>query len=269
MCRYFLFAAAVIVLTNQFFGLYENPDYDTCIENSITILAYCGKSNPLADHLHSIVTSFRDIVREQGEASQSKRRSKAPIRPKGSRSAAPGTLSLSTSSTLINCVDIQQDSPVLTPNFASTPTSQASQAPLLHMRPPPDFISGPSSSASPVVRPESGHTPLSQIQIESLGRKGNEPAGSDAVGSDHEFAFDSLWDVQHNANMRIDLQMAGSSHASPIHAVGRGRGEIAFGDYHPYVMPPGPPGPPGAPAGPNQAHGVVYDPRIPLFQPGA
>jgi hypothetical protein len=65
--RYFVFAAALIVLSNEFFKLYAIPKAHGWIESSISIMAYCGEKNPIAQRLYFILTSFRDVVDGQKE----------------------------------------------------------------------------------------------------------------------------------------------------------------------------------------------------------
>lgn len=62
---YFLFAAALVVLSNEFAGLYPNSSADQCIENAITIAAYCGETDPQASRLLYILTTFRNVVTTQ------------------------------------------------------------------------------------------------------------------------------------------------------------------------------------------------------------
>jgi hypothetical protein len=62
---YFLFAAGLVVLSNEFAGLYRVDTLgaaDTCIDNSINLMAYCGESDQQADRLVYILRSFRDVV---------------------------------------------------------------------------------------------------------------------------------------------------------------------------------------------------------------
>lgn len=62
---YFLFAAALVVLANEFAGLYLVDSPDSCITNSIAIMSYCAESDPQASRLVYILTSFRDVVAQQ------------------------------------------------------------------------------------------------------------------------------------------------------------------------------------------------------------
>jgi hypothetical protein len=62
---YFLFAAALVVLANEFAGLYRVESPDSCITNSIAIMSYCAESDQQASRLVYILTSFRDVVAQQ------------------------------------------------------------------------------------------------------------------------------------------------------------------------------------------------------------
>lgn len=62
---YFLFAAALVVLANEFAGLYRVDSPDSCITNSITIMSYCAESDQQASRLVYILSSFRDVVAQQ------------------------------------------------------------------------------------------------------------------------------------------------------------------------------------------------------------
>jgi hypothetical protein len=60
--RYFFFAAALILLSNEFFKLYAIPKAHSWIESSISIMSYCAETDPIARRLHFILNSFRDVV---------------------------------------------------------------------------------------------------------------------------------------------------------------------------------------------------------------
>ena len=64
---YFLFAAATVILSNEFALLYTNNTADMCIRNSITIMAYCAETDPQASRLLYILSTFRDTVVQQRE----------------------------------------------------------------------------------------------------------------------------------------------------------------------------------------------------------
>lgn len=62
---YFLFAASLVALANEFAGLYKVDASDTCILNAVTIMNYCAESDPQASRLVYILSSFRDVVAQQ------------------------------------------------------------------------------------------------------------------------------------------------------------------------------------------------------------
>lgn len=62
---YFLFAAALVVLANEFAGLYQAEAPDICITNAINIMSYCAESDQQASRLVYILCSFRDVVVQQ------------------------------------------------------------------------------------------------------------------------------------------------------------------------------------------------------------
>lgn len=67
---YFLFAAALIVLSNEFANLYYNAAAESSIENAITILSYCAESDSQAPRLLHILLALRDVVaNKQGSQS--------------------------------------------------------------------------------------------------------------------------------------------------------------------------------------------------------
>lgn len=59
---YFLFAAALVILANEFAGLYRVDASDTCMLNAITIMSYCAESDQQASRLVYILSSFREVV---------------------------------------------------------------------------------------------------------------------------------------------------------------------------------------------------------------
>ena len=62
---YFLFAAALVILANEFAGLYRVDASDTCILNAVNIMNYCAESDQQASRLVYILSTFRDVVAQQ------------------------------------------------------------------------------------------------------------------------------------------------------------------------------------------------------------
>ncbi|KAH7382254.1 fungal-specific transcription factor domain-containing protein [Pyrenochaeta sp. MPI-SDFR-AT-0127] len=62
---YFLFAATLVILANEFSGLYRVEASDTCILNAVNIMNYCAESDQQASRLVYILSTFRDVVAQQ------------------------------------------------------------------------------------------------------------------------------------------------------------------------------------------------------------
>jgi hypothetical protein len=62
---YFLFAAALIILSNEYAMLYRNDLAEQCIRNSMNMMAYCAETDPQASRLLYILSTFRAVVLEQ------------------------------------------------------------------------------------------------------------------------------------------------------------------------------------------------------------
>jgi hypothetical protein len=64
---YFVFAAALVILSNEFAGLYINTSADNHIDNAVNIMAYCAETDNQARRLLDILSSYRDVVLQQRE----------------------------------------------------------------------------------------------------------------------------------------------------------------------------------------------------------
>ena len=62
---YFLFAAALVTLANEFTSLYTNLTADQCILNAVAVMAYCAEGDRQASRLLYILSTFRDAVAAQ------------------------------------------------------------------------------------------------------------------------------------------------------------------------------------------------------------
>ena len=63
--RYFLFAAGLVVLANEFSGIYQNQGAKTAIANSINIMQYFAQQDPQGTRLLFILSSFRPVIQKQ------------------------------------------------------------------------------------------------------------------------------------------------------------------------------------------------------------
>ncbi|KAI9812164.1 MAG: hypothetical protein M1827_004830 [Pycnora praestabilis] len=69
---YFLFAATLIVLSNEFSRLYANDSANQCINDVISVFAYCAESDPQAARLLFIMTAFRGAISSHVERSKAR-----------------------------------------------------------------------------------------------------------------------------------------------------------------------------------------------------
>lgn len=170
---YFLFAAALVVLSNEFSGLYPNSSAEQCIENAITIVAYCGETDPQASRLLYILTTFRGVVATQARMNQ------APRYPQNEGS-------------------MQNLFSQMTRN--SYPSAeQAAQYPAPTFGPPPESIDPvtskgrnlPMDISAPLPRSSSRHGSFSGLLDVTANALS---AGSDESSApDEQIEFDTLW----------------------------------------------------------------------------
>ncbi|OMP87014.1 putative transcriptional regulatory protein C3C7.04, partial [Diplodia seriata] len=62
---YFLFAATLVLLANEFAGLYVSREADHCIANGTNIIMYCAECDQQASRLYHILEAFREVVNQQ------------------------------------------------------------------------------------------------------------------------------------------------------------------------------------------------------------
>jgi hypothetical protein len=62
---YFLSAAGLVLLSNAFIPLHKHPLADKCIEDCMHLLNYCAESDPQAERLVYILSTFQEAVQEE------------------------------------------------------------------------------------------------------------------------------------------------------------------------------------------------------------
>ncbi|KAF9874032.1 hypothetical protein CkaCkLH20_08404 [Colletotrichum karsti] len=262
---YFLFAASLIVLSNEFASIYPNPTYAASISNTISIMRYCATSDPQANRLLFILTSFRDVVFNL--------QSEQPAMP------APQTLSPTSIHDPIG--NLFKRSAVSRKNsFATGATSgplSGGTAPKV-MAPPPLSMktehsfstpTGPSAGVSPA-----GSTPgMSQSDLSAR-------MGGDSDMCDEELPFDSMWAFGAGpgpvAGPMVARRNAPPPPGAPAPAPpgvaipgqgfpvqGQGPRFQGFGNY----VVPGGPGPNGAGVPPPGAGAYVAASSVPMYVP--
>lgn len=70
---YFLFAAALILMSNEFALLYVNSAADQCIRNAMAVMAYSAESDPQARRLLYILREFGEVIRGQRDRRERER----------------------------------------------------------------------------------------------------------------------------------------------------------------------------------------------------
>ncbi|EKG17151.1 Transcription factor fungi [Macrophomina phaseolina MS6] len=79
---YFLFASALVLLANEFAGLYMSREADMCINNAVNVMAYCAECDQQASRLFHILETFKDVVNQQRE--RPRRLQPSQVNPMGS-----------------------------------------------------------------------------------------------------------------------------------------------------------------------------------------
>ncbi|KAK1983766.1 fungal-specific transcription factor domain-containing protein [Colletotrichum cereale] len=260
---YFLFAASLIILSNEFAAVYPNPSYGTSISNTIAIMRYCAASDPQANRLLFILTSFRNVIYELRQ-----KKTEQPAMP------APPTLSPTSTQDPIGT--IFQSSRISRKNSFATNTSGSSAAIIKAMAPPPPSTKADHGFSTP-TGPTAGHSPAGSTPGMSQGDQ-SVRMGGDSDTADGELEFDQLWGWSAVPNM-AGGSLAGGSAAVPAGAPpalmtvatppnapafpGPGPGQ-GFQGFPSYVVPGGPGGS-GVPA--VALAGYAAPPNVPMYVP--
>ncbi|EFQ28571.1 fungal specific transcription factor domain-containing protein [Colletotrichum graminicola] len=250
---YFLFAASLIILSNEFAAVYPNPGYETSISNTIAIMSYCAASDPQANRLLFILTSFRNVIYEL--------RQKKTEQPAMS---APPTLSPTSFQDPIGI--IFQSSRVSRKNSFATITSGPSAVAVKAMAPPPPSMKTEHGFSTP-TGPPAGHSPAGSTPGMSQSEQSVRMSG-DSDTADGELEFDQLWGWSAVSNMAGGaappaLMTAATPPNAPPAFPGRGPGQGHQG-FPSFIVPGGHNGS-GVPA--VAPSGYVATPNVPLFVP--
>ncbi|KAH6976735.1 fungal-specific transcription factor domain-containing protein [Ilyonectria destructans] len=164
---YFLFAATLTILSNEFLGLHSNADYDDSISNAVNIMSYFSANDDQASHLLFILTSFRDVV--QGQATSHASGGSAQISHRVYPARIPFGCSKDPTESLTSSHHQSGESegntpgsPRLTQPDSEKSTSQVSQASMNPQeRPPPGMIALDLAAPGATDWPANSTTPLS------------------------------------------------------------------------------------------------------------
>ncbi|KAK2064494.1 fungal-specific transcription factor domain-containing protein [Colletotrichum caudatum] len=260
---YFLFAASLIILSNEFAAVYPNPSYETSISNTIAIMRYCAASDPQANRLLFILTSFRNVIYELRQ-----KKTEQPAMP------APPTLSPTSTQDPIGT--IFRSSRVSRKSSFATITPGPAAAAVKAMAPPPPSTKTEHTFSTPTGHP-GGQSPAGSTPGMSQGEQSVRMSG-DSDTADGELEFDQLWGWSAVPNMAGGPLAGGSAApagapppalmtaATPPNAPafpGTRPGQ-EFQGFPGFVVPGGPNGV-GVPA--VAPPGYVATPNVPLFVP--
>ncbi|WQF75939.1 hypothetical protein CDEST_00953 [Colletotrichum destructivum] len=260
---YFLFAASLIILSNEFAAIYPNPSYGTSISNTIAIMRYCAASDPQANRLLFILTSFRNVIYEL--------RQKKPEQP-----AMPAPPTLSPTSIQDPIGTIFRPSGVLRKDSLVANTSGPSLAAVKTMAPPPLSMKSEPTFSTP-TGPSAGVSPAGSTPGMSQGDQSTR-MGGDSDTADGELEFDQLWGWSTVPSITSGTLAAGTAAAPAGAPPGLATATTAskvpafpapgpgqpFRGFPNYIVPGGPNGGGVPTVGPP---GYVAPPNVPMYVP--
>lgn len=194
--RYFLFAASLVVLANEFCGLYHNPNSGPSLNNAINVMHYFCDQDPQARRLVVILETFREVVIQQ--QSVRSQQPGATQHPDGTIRTAPLSLAGDINDAMSNLF------------YGSTPFS-VSNDPYAISGPDPTGTHSTSLRFPTPLQPASAFSPPNEDfrntprdtsfdPFFDLARVSSHPnsqansTGNDCFG-EGEFDFDSLWQL--------------------------------------------------------------------------
>lgn len=184
-----MFAAALVVQSNEFASLHKNPAYAETYQQALSIMTYCAKTDPQASRLVYIMTTFHNVIVSRSPANSSLRDpSSIPTTPSGALVSTPDPMAnfflshstptqAPTSAPASNTFHPALSMP---PHHAQQP--QAPQPPGLHRR---DSANNPNPTCGP--SPSPGMMPSALTPTTSS-------AGGDPLLDAEWFHFDTLWE---------------------------------------------------------------------------
>ena len=221
---YFLFAAATVILSNEFALLYSISTADVCIRNAIAAMAYCAETDPQANRLLYILTTFRDVIVQQRERRAQKMQQANLLPPVLSSHVNPYIQATNFTSNVNNLNQIstqlpslQQSyvpSPIQIPsalNFTSISTLQQQQQTPPQTATPPNVPERTRQSPLPAINAKSPRTSL-PIEPALTPSAPHNPLSPNAPGTpvnipslDRNSSFSNLLDLSALGPDRISL----------------------------------------------------------------
>lgn len=192
--RYFLFAASLIILSNEFALLYKNPDYESSITQTIGIMNYCAESDPQAARLLYILNSFRAVVASRRQTSADHPR--AMVTSASSSYDPIASLFPDHAAITASIAKISRKNSFVGAGSANNPLNSPIGHHKATMAPPASSaaIKAPAAThengVGGLVR-TAGVSPVTSMALPNMGDSMSDQA--DSLGGDAEFDFDSLW----------------------------------------------------------------------------
>jgi hypothetical protein len=194
---YFLFAATLIILSNEFVGLYRNNLYLPLITNAIDVISYCAQYDEQAQRLIYIVNHFHLVVEKSSRSATVEQTRHVHLTSMDRYFAEALNMLNSDPSTPLDQKHMDG-----TYHETSRRNSEASPDSYLGSyttapMPSLDAVSGPRHfipKSSSTVSSTSSHTGMMADQTTFK----TEMDFGDQVG-DHEFDFDSFWETEAGA----------------------------------------------------------------------
>lgn len=220
--RHFLFAAALVILSNEFASLHKYPTYSIHISQAVSIMRYCAESDPQASRLIYILTTFRDVV------------SKVAPQPLDERMESMTRPSTAAASILDSAGGFFLDQPSRSSTLQSHRT-QTSRENSLTSADPAATRSYTSATVSPTTT-----TAVPQSFPGVV-----HPQDRDEPAAEAEFEFETLWQgwsMQASTHGQTGLGVSVSHQVPPI-VPSQSHGHR--GSYGGYPVPPAPNSQPG------------------------
>ena len=226
---YFLFAAATVILSNEFAQLHASSAADACIRDAIIIMAYCAETDPQASRLLYILSTFRDAVVQQRERrvrrqQQANQLPPVHLKPHINPYVQPATFTTTTSTTnqmapqlpslqpMFLPSPVQQPSGIL-PTQAPSSFSSFQQTPAQQQLTPSNTTMSPSTAAYPGLSSPSNagtvKSPMTSLPIEPVLTPSAPPNPLSPNASETPISGSSL-DYHTNISNLLDLSALGS-----------------------------------------------------------
>jgi hypothetical protein len=210
-----LFAATLIVLSNEYAALYHNNQYDSLVASALEVLSYCAQSDPQAHKLLIIVRSFRDVVQKLHNGTNNHSRPLHILTSDRSLTESLGSLTCGLRGFLDHQIVNGMSGPsrrtsLVTGDAHRQPHFKShSTAPMPNL----DTVSGPRPFVPTTPSNSSSTSSRTTTNANYHGGSGSgsvkiESDISDSIGGEHDvnFHFSSLWALDPNPLFREQIQ---------------------------------------------------------------